>query len=89
MSDWQEIQTELLKRQLDLEKVFKLDDSSKEIVMKMFHDLMDSFSGERGVNLPGGMKIDYMRATVFYNTLIEGEYLVTRREKNLNTVLEK
>ena len=88
MSNWQNIQTDLLEKQLDIDKIFKLDDSSKEIVMRMFYDLMDSFYGERGMNLPGGMKIDYMRASVIYNTLVDGEYLVTRREKNLNTVLE-
>lgn len=87
MSDWQNIQTDLLERQLDIEKIFKLDDSSKEIVMRMFYDLMDSFYGEKGMNLPGGMKIDYLRASVIYNTLLDNDYLVTRREKNLDNIL--
>ena len=75
------LQDNLLKLQLDIEKVLKLGDVDKGIVMKMFDDLMDSFSTS--------MNVDYVRIYVLYNTLVESDYLVTRREKNLNLVLEK
>lgn len=84
-----EIQNELATKQLDLDKILKLDKSQQKVILKLFDDLMDSFYGERGMSLPGGMKIDHLRAQVLYKTLIDGGYLVTRREKNLNEVLEK
>ena len=87
MSNFQDIESGLLDRQLNLEKIFKMGDSDKEIIMSMFNDLVDSFYGERGLNLPGGYKIDYMRASVLYNTLLDNDYLVTRREKNLDNIL--
>lgn len=39
------------------------------------------------MSLPGGVKIDYIRASVLFNTLVENNYLVTQREKNLNNIL--
>jgi hypothetical protein len=75
--------------ELDLEKILKLDKSQQKSVLKLFDDLMDCFYGERGVGLPGGYKIDYLRAEVLYRSLVNNNFLVTRREKNLNKVLEK
>ena len=83
-----ELQADIENRYLDLDKILKLPSShDKEIIMELFKELMDSFYGEKGMSLPGGIKIDYMRATVIYNTLIEGGYLVTKREASLEKVL--
>lgn len=84
-----EIQNNLSVRELNLDKILKLDENQQKLVIKLFDDLMDSFYGERGMNLPGGLKIDYLRAEVLYNTLVSGDFLITKREKNLNRVLEK
>lgn len=75
------------KRELNLEKIFKLPETDKQIVLGLYSDLCDSIYGEKGMNLPGGVKIDYMRAMVSYNTLINNDYLVTKREANLDKIL--
>lgn len=84
-----DIQNELSEKQLDLNKILKLEKHEQKVILKLFDDLMDCFYGEKGMSLPGGMKVDYLRAEVLYRTLVESDYLVTRREKNLNEVLEK
>jgi hypothetical protein len=90
MGHWAtDIQNKLSELELDLEKILKLDKNQQKLVLKLFDDLMDCFYGERGMSLPGGEKIDYLRAEVLYKTLVNNDYLVTRREKNLNKVLEK
>jgi hypothetical protein len=83
-----EIQNNLSERQLDLNKIFKLKESEQLIIIKMFDDLMNCFYSDVGMTLPGGMKMDYLKAEVLYTTLSESDYLVTRREKNLDSVLE-
>lgn len=88
MSNFEHIQDELRTKQLNIDKIFKLGEPDKQIILKMFDDLVDSFYGERGMSLPGGLKIDYLRACVLFNTLSDNEYLITRREKNLDSVLE-
>ena len=83
-----ELQAEIESRHLDLDKILKLPSSyDKEIILELFKELMDSFYGEKGMNFPGGIRVDFIRATVVYNTLVEGGYLVTKREANLEKVL--
>lgn len=90
MGNWvTHIQNRLSELELDLEKILKLDKNQQKVVLKLFDDLMDCFYGERGMSLAGGDKIDYLRAEVLYKTLVNNDYLVTKREKNLNKVLEK
>lgn len=86
---WDKIQKEILELELDLEKILKLEKYQQKIVLKLFDDLMGCFYGERGISIPGGERIDYLRAEVLYKTLVNNDYLVTKREKNLNKVLEK
>ena len=86
---WDKIQKEILELELDLEKILKLEKHQQKIVLKLFDDLMGCFYGERGISIPGGERIDYLRAEVLYKTLVNSESLVTKREKNLNKVLEK
>lgn len=89
MGTWPtDIQNRLSEQELDLDKILKLDKHQQKVVLKLFDDLMDCFYGERGMNLPGGMKIDYLRAEVLYKTLVNNDYLVTKREKNLNKILD-
>jgi hypothetical protein len=86
---WDKIHEEILELELDLDKVLKLEKHQQKIVLRLFDDLMNCFYGERGISIPGGERIDYLRAEVLYKTLVNSEYLVTKREKNLNRVLEK
>lgn len=86
---WDKIHEEILELELDLDKVLKLEKHQQKIVLRLFDDLMNCFYGERGISIPGGERIDYLRAEVLYKTLVNSEYLVTKREKNLNKVLEK
>lgn len=77
------------KYELDLQKIFKLSDSESSLVIKMFNELMDCFYGEKGYSLPGGAKIDFIKASILYNTLSNEGYLVTKREKNINNILDE
>jgi len=77
----------MMSRELNLEKIFKLSSQDKAIVMSLFNELMDCFYGDKGMNFPGGIKVDFIRANVIYNTLINNDYLVTKRESNLDKVL--
>jgi hypothetical protein len=62
---------------LNLDRIMKLSDSDRKSVLYLFDKLTKCF------------KIDTITAQVIYNTLIEYDYLVTRREKRLEDVLEK
>lgn len=86
MVDIIRIQDEVMDRQLNLDKIFKLPEDDKKIVMGLFQELLDSFYGEKGMDI-GGLRVDHIRASVIYNTLIDNDYLVTKREANLNKVL--
>lgn len=82
-----ELQDQMMSRELNLEKIFKLSSQDKAIVMSLFNELMDCFYGDKGMNFPDGIKVDFIRANVIYNTLINNDYLVTKRESNLDKVL--
>lgn len=88
---WDKIHKEIveLELELDLEKVLKLEKHQQKLVLRLFDDLMGCFYGERGISIPGGERIDYLRAEVLYKTLVNNDYLVSKREKNLNKILEK
>jgi hypothetical protein len=76
------------KYELDLKKILKLSESERNLIISMFSELMDCFYGERGNSLPGGVKIDLIKASILYNTLLSEEYLITKREKNINNILD-
>ena len=78
---------------LNLDRIMKLSDSDRKSVLYLFDKLTKCFNGKNGIPWGGlgisGIKIDTITAQVIYNTLIEYDYLVTRREKRLEDVLEK
>lgn len=88
-----EIHDKLIDKQLDLDKIMNLPPEDKKIIMDLYNQMHNSINGEigtfGGVTLPGDIKIDTHRFNIIYNTLTEHGYLVTRREKRLNDVLEK
>jgi hypothetical protein len=86
---WLDIQDSMVNDlELNLDKILNLTEKNQIVIMKLFDDLMDSFYGERGVSIPGGEKIDYLRASMIYKTLLNNDFLITKRERNLNKVLE-
>jgi hypothetical protein len=87
MMDILAMQDEIMERQLNLDKIFKLPEDDKQIVMSLFQELLDSFYGEKGMDIAGGLRVDHIRASVVYNTLIDNDYLVTKRESNLDKIL--
>lgn len=88
-----EIYDKLVDKQLDLDKILSLPKEDKKIVVDLYNQMYDAINGQGGsfgeFTLPGDIKIDILRFDLIYNTLTEYGYLVTRREKRLNDVLEK
>ena len=82
-----DIQDTLCDMELNLEKILKLPESDKNIILGLYNDLCDCFYGEKGVSMPGGMKIDHTRLYINYNTLINNEYLVNKRGADLEKIL--
>lgn len=71
---------EVSQRYLDLSKINILSTEDKSFIYKAFNDLSKCFD-IAGVSNPIG-------AQLIFNTLVENGYLVTRRETNLNTILD-
>lgn len=78
---------------LNLDKIMKLNESDRKSIFDLFERLAKCFNGDSGIplNIPGltGIKFDFITASMIYNTLVENDYLITKREKRLNDVLEK
>ena len=79
-----EIHQEIQNRQLDLDKLLKLDESQRNTVIHLFDRLLTEFKTDPNYPHP----YDDISISVLYNTLVEGGYLVTRREKNLNQLVD-
>ena len=73
---------------LNMDKILKLSDVDKKIVLDLYDKLIKSFYSSGTFTLPGGIQFDVIGANTIYNTLTEGGYLVTRRERNIDSVLE-
>lgn len=67
-----EIYDKLIDKQLDLDKIMSLPTEDKKIIMDLYNQ----------------MHIDIYRFNIIYNTLTEHGYLVTRREKRLNDLID-
>lgn len=82
---------ELTTKHLNLDKILNLGPSERETIMQLYYEMHDSINGKSGsignMSLPGGVVMDTIKATVIFNTLIEYGYLVTRREENLDKIL--
>ena len=80
---------EISKRHFNLPKIFKLDEKDQRIVLQLFDKLNKSFNGNNGHTLPGGIRMDQINGKLIYDTLVEYDFLVTRREENLNKLLHE
>lgn len=82
--DIHEIINDVLNKHLDLEKVLKLDESQRSIVLSLFNTLMEELKTDSN----RGFQYNYSTMSLVYNNLVESGYLVTRRERNLNTLVD-
>ena len=82
------VHEDLLDKHLNLYKILNLPHEDRKIILDLYNQMHDALNGENGgIILPGGIKMDIVKATVIYNTLIEYNYIVTRREENLDKIL--
>ena len=65
---------DIQRRMLNIDKIFKLEPNNQKIVMDLYQIMLDSL--ESG--------IDVYSLTTAYNTLVENDFFITRREKNLD-----
>ena len=79
-----EIYSDIQSKQLDLDKLLKLDESQRNTVIHLFDRLMNEFR----VDYHNPVPYDEVSVSVLYNTLVDSGYLVTRREKNLNELVD-
>lgn len=79
-----EILSDLTNRHFDINKVINLEESKRDIVINLFNQLMD----ELKIDPLNFQHTNQMKIQVLYNTLVESGYLVTRREKNLNNLID-
>lgn len=82
-----DLQEDVCKRQLNLEKILKLSKKDQKIIIKLYNDLMDAFD-KQGNSFSSGMPaFDIPRVYTIYNTLIDNDYLITKREASIDKVL--
>jgi len=77
---------------LNLDKIMSLNESDRKSIFDLFERLTKCFNGNIGIpiNVPGlsGVKFDFITASMIYNTLVENDYLITRREKRLDDLID-
>ncbi len=74
---------------LNMDKIHNLSESNKQIVMNLFYKLVDCFSGDIGQSMVGGgIRVDVVTAKLIHDTLVEHEYLITRRDKRIDEILQ-
>lgn len=83
--------SELKERHLNIPKILELPDHSQKTVLALFDKLTKCFSGNTGIGqFPGSSgKIDFINGKLIFNSLVEHGYLITRREKRLDDILEE
>jgi hypothetical protein len=70
-------------RTLNLEKIFKLDPNNQKIVMDLYQIMLNSVSTQSSKF----SSLDVYSLTTAYNTLVENDFFITRREKNLDILV--
>ena len=80
MSIIDEIQNKIL----DLNKIFNLDENSQKIVMELYKNMLKSID-QGNTRLLSTSSINSLITN--YNTLLDWGFLITRREKNIDEIL--
>ena len=73
---------------INIEKLSKLPDNERVIVIGLFDKLLDSVSGDNGTAMPGGQKINLIISELIYNTLVSHGYLIDKREFKIDSILK-
>ena len=80
-------------KMLNINKIMNMEESQRKLIIDLFDKLTKCFNGNNGITmaLPGftTMKVDLISAKLIYTSLIEHDFLITRREKRLDSILEK
>lgn len=87
MTEFEELIGSLQNKQLNLGKIEKLDNHTQNIIVNLFHNMMDSLKSVRTISLSGPNIEDVTKSRIIYNTLIDNDYLISKREKNLNNLI--
>lgn len=74
---------EINNSQLNLEKLFKLNDVEKNIVYSLYKELLNEFKTSGRT-----LDINMLKIISLFNTLRNNDYLITNREKNIDSVLQ-
>jgi hypothetical protein len=84
-----ELINELNKRHLNIPKILELPDHSQKTVLSLFDKLTKCFSGNNGLHNPAlNSRIDHVNGKLLFDSLVEHGYLITRREKRLDDILD-
>ena len=84
-----ELINELNKRHLNIPKILELPEHSQKTVLSLFDKLTKCFSGNNGSHNPAlNSKIDHVNGKLLFDSLVEHGYLITRREKRLDDILD-
>lgn len=83
--------SDLKERHLNIPKILELPEHSQKTVLSLFDKLTKCFSGNIGLGQYPGMsgKIDYINGKLIFDSLVEHGYLITRREKRLDDILDE
>lgn len=69
--------------QLDLDRIFKLNDVEKSIVCSLYKELLNEFKTSGRT-----LDINMLKVVSLFNTLRNNNYLITNREKNIDSILQ-
>jgi hypothetical protein len=81
--------SELKERHLNIPKILELPEHSQKTVLSLFDKLTKCFSGNIGLGQFMAGKIDYINGKLIFDSLVENGYLITRREKRLDDILDE
>lgn len=82
----EDILGDLEKSTLDIDKLIGLDESQRNFVIHLFSEMMLEISNL--YDYKRGLQPNTCKVSLIYRSLVESGYLVTRREKNLNELVD-
>ena len=80
---------ELDNKMLNMEKLISLSSEQQRLIMDLFEKLIQCFSGRNGTMTSNGTCMDLITAKLIYNSLVEYDYLISRRDKRIEDLLDK
>lgn len=72
--------------ELNLPKILKLSDSERDLVIKLFDDMM--FACHNGMEMTGGIAMHPIKLSILYRTLYNQGYLINSRGAKLDELLD-